>query len=114
MPTECSHTHLHFPPCSPHSTSLGTRFLTAGWCAMLVCAPMCASAWAGQVGSGRIKVEVPSRSVSSLRPFVYFRYELTAQMYFEQVEWLRVTVEEQAKQHGADSDDEHNHQHGNA
>ena len=42
------------------------------------------------VGAGMKKVEVPSRSVSSLRPHVFFRYECTPQMYFEQVEWQRV------------------------
>ena len=45
------------------------------------------------VGAGKIKVEVPSRSVSMARPHVYFRYEATPQMYFEQVEWVRVAAE---------------------
>ena len=46
------------------------------------------------VGSGRKKVEVPSRCVSSLRPFVFFRYDVTPQMFFEQVEYVRVTADE--------------------
>ena len=41
-----------------------------------------------------MKVEVPSRSPSSLRPHVYFTYEASAQMFFEQVEFVRVTKEE--------------------
>ena len=45
------------------------------------------------VGTGKIKVEVASRSVSMARPFVYFHYEATPQMYFEQVEWVRVAAE---------------------
>ena len=43
------------------------------------------------VGAGDIKVEVPSRCVSPLRPFVYFHFESTPEMYFETVEWTRVT-----------------------
>ena len=51
------------------------------------------------VGSGKVKVEVPSRSVSSFRSFVHFRYEVVPQMYFEQVEYVRVVGE-------AESDDD--------
>ena len=56
------------------------------------------------VGSGKKRVEVPSRSVSSLRPFVFFRYDATPQMYFEQVEWNRVGAE--AKESKGDSTDD--------
>ena len=46
-----------------------------------------------KVGSGKVKIEIPSRSPSSMRPFVYFRYEATPQMYFEEVEYVRVAAE---------------------
>ena len=53
------------------------------------------------VGRGKVKMEIPSRSVSSLKPFVYFRYETTAQMFFEQEEYARVAAEQeqQAREH---------------
>lgn len=41
-------------------------------------------------GSGKVKVEVPSRCVSSCRPHIFFHYEVTPQMFFEHVEWTRV------------------------
>ena len=46
-----------------------------------------------QAGSGKLKVEIASRSVSSLRPFAFMRYELTPQMYFEETEYVRVVAE---------------------
>ena len=47
-----------------------------------------------QAGSGRVKVEIPSRCVSSCRPMVYFQYTATAQMYFEKTEWVRTVAME--------------------
>ena len=47
-----------------------------------------------KVGAGKVKIEIPSRSPSPMRPFVYFKYEATPQMYFEQVEFVRVAQEE--------------------
>ena len=41
-------------------------------------------------GAGRRKVEIPSRSVSPLRPFVAFRYEAPPRMFYEHVEWGRL------------------------
>ena len=57
------------------------------------------------VGSGKVKVEVPSRSVSSFRPFVHFRYEVVPQMYFEQVEYVRVVGEAESDDDDDDDDD---------
>ena len=57
------------------------------------------------VGTGRMKVEVPSRSVSSLRPFVHFRYTVTAQMHYEQVEWVRVSAAAAPAEPEEDDDD---------
>ena len=48
-------------------------------------------------GTGRIKVELPSRSVSSMRPYVYFKYHATPQMFYERVEWVRVESVEDGK-----------------
>ena len=45
------------------------------------------------VGAGKLKVEVPSRCVSMSRPFVYLQYDVAPQMFFEQVEWVRVEAE---------------------
>jgi len=53
-----------------------------------------------EVGEGRVKAEVISRCVSPLRPHVYFHYEATPQMWFEEVEWARVMAE------GVDDDDD--------
>ena len=59
------------------------------------------------VGRGKVKMEIPSRSVSSLKPFVYFRYETTAQMFFEQEEYARVAAEQeqQAREHEGSGDE---------
>ena len=58
------------------------------------------------VGRGKIRMEIPSRSVSSMRPFVFFRYETTAQMFFEQVEYSRVAADLEQKAGGDGSGDE--------
>lgn len=47
-------------------------------------------------GKGKIKMEVPSRSVSSMKPFVFFSYDVTAQMFFEQAEFSRMSAEQDA------------------
>lgn len=44
-------------------------------------------------GSGKIKVELASRAVSGDRPVCYLRYELTPQMFFEEVEYVRVSTQ---------------------
>ena len=49
------------------------------------------------VGAGKVKVEVPSRCVSMSRPFVYLQYDAAPQMFFEQVEWVRVEAENAAQ-----------------
>ena len=58
------------------------------------------------VGRGKIRMEIPSRSVSSMRPFVFFRYETTAQMFFEQVEYSRVAADLEENAGGDGSGDE--------
>jgi hypothetical protein len=45
-------------------------------------------------GDGTLKVEVPSRSPSPLRPYVTLRYEVMPQLFFESVEWERVAAQE--------------------
>ena len=47
-----------------------------------------------KAGSGKVKIEVPSVCVSSLRPFVFFHYEAMPQMHFEHDEWARVMGED--------------------
>jgi len=46
-------------------------------------------------GPGRMKVEVPSRSPSACRPHVHFRFNASAQMFFEQIEWVRLGAVEE-------------------
>ena len=45
------------------------------------------------VGAGRIRIEVPSRCPSPLRPFIFFNYTVLPQMFFEQVEFSRVKAD---------------------
>ena len=56
-----------------------------------------------QPGAGRTKVEVPSRCVSMARPFVYFRYDATPQMFYEQAEWVRVAADRVEQLQAADA-----------
>jgi len=42
-------------------------------------------------GSGRMRVEIPSRCVSAARPFVSFHYDAPPEMYFEVVDWINET-----------------------
>ena len=60
---------------------------------------------------GRKKTEIPSRIPSSLRPFIRCKYEATAQMFFEQSEWVRVSADKEeqaakADEQAADSSDD--------
>jgi len=45
-----------------------------------------------KVGKGRKVTEVPSRCVSSARPYIYFEYEVTPNLFFEQTEIVRVAT----------------------
>ena len=45
------------------------------------------------VGVGKVKVEVPSRCVSMSRPFVHFHFEVAPEMFYENMEWVRVEAE---------------------
>ena len=62
-----------------------------------------------KAGKGKVKLEIPSQYAMCTRPHVYFHYRATPQMFFEQVEYVRVSGEEvanAAEGEGGDSDDE--------